>query len=86
VCSVVCDHDGDWTWPDFDFVDGLCAAIGLWQHIRTLTVRQVTLARIGTPQRIPHGGLTARQRSVLALIGEGKSNASITGSAQSGSG
>ncbi len=68
---------GRWTWADFAFVDGLCAAISLWQADPDA---QRPAGHLEPQQRAPAhtpGGLTERQQAILALIREGRSNASI---------
>lgn len=77
VCSVVVQHDGPWVWPDMTHLQGTCAAIGLWQRITELSERAVGVREPAPRNRIRPGGLTDRQRAIVELIRDGKSNASI---------
>lgn len=75
VCSVVARHDRAWSWPDLTHLNGTCAAISLWQRIAELDRRESTFGSAGSRRRAV--AVTDRQRAIIELVREGKSNASI---------
>ena len=72
-----CAHEGPMSWNDYAYVDGTAALIAMWLQLRTLesTVAATTPRRGRTTQM-----LTDRQRAVLSMIRDGKSNAAIAAS------
>ena len=73
----LCTHPGPWTWHDYAYFDGTSAVVSLWLQLRTYEA-SLQAAGVGA-QRLTTGRqlLTERQREVLALIRDGKSNAAI---------
>ena len=77
VCAIVCSHQKVWTWFDYAFMEGMCAAVALWQHINMLNESLWLAQSQNTQFRRRPRGLKERQVQVLELLAEGKSNASI---------
>ena len=77
VCAIVVTHDGEWTWADYTALDGLGSVLGLWQRINHLEGLRIDTPAGKRVRSIPDGGLTERQRLIVELIRDGKSNASI---------
>jgi DNA-binding CsgD family transcriptional regulator len=77
VCAIVVAHDGEWTWTDYTALDGIGSILGLWQRISHLEGLRLDAATGKRVRSIPDGGLTERQRLIVELIRDGKSNASI---------
>lgn len=77
ACSWWCTHEGPWTWNDYSYIDGTAAILSLWLQLHTYerSLAAAGFARSGIPARTRM--LTERQRAVLAMIRDGKSNAAI---------
>ncbi len=76
-CVSFCTHRGDWTWNDHAYIDGTAALVSMWLQLRNLESQQQTLSGRRAPRTQM---LTERQREVLRLVSEGKSNAAIAAS------
>ena len=75
ACTLVCEHAEPWSWFDYAFTEGVCAAMALWQRIDDLKSSlpiEVTVHSRSRPL-----GLSERQQRVLQLLAEGTSNSSI---------
>lgn len=72
-----CTHQGPWTWNDYSYIDGTAAILSLWLQLRTYE-HSLHAAGVGGGRfsARPHL-LTERQRTVLLMIRDGKSNAAI---------
>ena len=75
----LCTHQGPWTWNDYSYVDGTAAIVALWLKLREYAHQLDAGGMSGRLASRPHL-LTERQRTVLALIRDGKSNAAIAAS------
>ena len=80
ACSWWCLHDRPWTWNDYTYVDGVAATLSMWLQLRryehSLDAAGLGSTRLETRPRL----LTERQKAVLTLIRDGKSNAAIAAS------
>ncbi|MFZ4486604.1 MAG: LuxR C-terminal-related transcriptional regulator [Candidatus Nanopelagicales bacterium] len=75
ACTVVCTYPDPWSWFDYAFMEGVCAAMALWQRIDDL--KNSIPVEMSVHARSRPLGLSERQQRVLQLMAEGKSNSSI---------
>lgn len=77
ACSWWCTHRGPWTWNDYSYIDGTAAILSVWLQLHNYehSLAAAGIASTGMPTRTRI--LTERQRAVLLLIRDGKSNAAI---------
>lgn len=72
-----CSHQGPWTWNDSSYIDGTAAILSLWLQLRSYE-HSLEAAGLGSIRMDARPQLlTERQRTVLAMIRDGKSNAAI---------
>lgn len=77
VCTWWCTHQGPWSWNDFTFVDGTSAVMAMWMQLRNYEA-SLAAAGLGAPGMAARRPMiTDRQRSVLHLIQQGRSNEAI---------
>lgn len=73
----ICTHEGPWTWNDSSYIDGTAAILSLWLQLRNYE-HSLEAAGLGSIRMDARPQLlTERQRTVLAMIRDGKSNAAI---------
>ncbi len=75
ACTIVCAYPDPWSWFDYAFMEGICAAMALWQRIDDL--KNSIPVEVSVHARSRPLGLSERQQRVLQLLAEGKSNSSI---------
>lgn len=71
--TFLCDRLNEWSAKSISKLDGLSAALGLWLS------NPLSGVRLKPPKDIQEGlTLSPRQRQILSLVGDGKSNSSIS--------
>lgn len=77
VVNFSMTEERGWDYADYTYLEGMLAAVAMWVRIRDMSQRLEAAGLTGSLPRVRAAGVTDRQRVILGLLADGKSNEAI---------